>query len=325
MTATVRPAPAGEGGGGDHPDVDHETLSTVIADLATEQTTRGDADTALDIRLDTIEALGSLATDAEVAAAVAAHAGLADPHPVYLTPAEGNAAYDAAGAATAAQAAASSALSTHGTSGVHTAPQPPIIGSTATTAVAGNDARLTDTRTPTDASVTPAKFAASAVDPAAGVAGARTLGTGAQQAAAGTHTHAGSGANVVTAQESTDFTQAGSQATFTQLGTIAPSITLAAGSRLLVLLAGSISTSASDALDEMRLSIDSGATFVQLGRLGGDAFGINLAGHEVIAGLSAGAHTVKVEYKKAGGGTLYLRGSTQPQIERFRITLQEIP
>lgn len=40
--------------------------------------------------------------------------------------------------------------------------------------------------TPDDSSVTPAKFDASAIDPAAGVAGARTLGTGAQQAAAGT-------------------------------------------------------------------------------------------------------------------------------------------
>ena len=47
------------------------------------------------------------------------------------------------------------------------------------------DATTTNTRTPTDATVTPAKFAASAIDPAAGVAGARTLGTGAAQAAKG--------------------------------------------------------------------------------------------------------------------------------------------
>lgn len=38
-------------------------------------------------------------------AAVATHAGLSDPHPGYLTPAEGDAAYDALGAAAAAQAA----------------------------------------------------------------------------------------------------------------------------------------------------------------------------------------------------------------------------
>lgn len=61
----------------------------------------------------------TIATDAEVAAAVATHAGLADPHPGYLTPAEGNAAYDALGAAAAAQAAsdpagtAAAAVSAH--------------------------------------------------------------------------------------------------------------------------------------------------------------------------------------------------------------------
>lgn len=40
-------------------------------------------------------------------------------------------------------------LETHRTAAVHVQPQPPIIGATATTAVAGNDARLTDARTPT--------------------------------------------------------------------------------------------------------------------------------------------------------------------------------
>jgi hypothetical protein len=59
------------------------------------------------------------------------------------------------------------------------------LGTSATSAAAGNDARLSDTRTPTDASVTPAKFAASAIDPVAATAGARTLGTAATQAAAG--------------------------------------------------------------------------------------------------------------------------------------------
>lgn len=55
-------------------------------------------------------------------------------------------------------------------------------------AAAGNDSRLSDTRTPTDASVTPAKFASSAIDPVAATAGARTLGTGAQQALPGNAT-----------------------------------------------------------------------------------------------------------------------------------------
>lgn len=47
------------------------------------------------------------------AAAVAAHTALADPHPQYLTPAEGNAAYDALGAAAAAVSAHESDTTPH--------------------------------------------------------------------------------------------------------------------------------------------------------------------------------------------------------------------
>jgi hypothetical protein len=47
------------------------------------------------------------------------------------------------------------------------------------------DSRFTDQRTPLDGSVTGAKVAAAIKDPAASTAGLRTLGTGAQQAAAG--------------------------------------------------------------------------------------------------------------------------------------------
>lgn len=47
------------------------------------------------------------------AAAVAAHTALADPHPQYLTPVEGNAAYDALGAATAAVSAHESDTTPH--------------------------------------------------------------------------------------------------------------------------------------------------------------------------------------------------------------------
>lgn len=87
--------------------------------------------------------------------------------------------------ATSHQDGGTDEINVGGLSGVLADPQPPIIGATGTTAVAGNDARLTDTRTPTDGSVTPAKFHATAIDPAAGTAGARTLGTGAQQSCAG--------------------------------------------------------------------------------------------------------------------------------------------
>lgn len=69
------------------------------------------------------------------------------------------------------------------------------LGTGATQATAGNDSRLSDTRTPTDSSVTDAKVAAAAAiaesklnlasDAAAGTASRRTLGTGATQAAPG--------------------------------------------------------------------------------------------------------------------------------------------
>lgn len=62
--------------------------------------------------------------DYEPLGSVATHAGLPDPHPGYLTPAEGDAAYDPIGAAAAAQAAAEAtaagALSSHaGTASAH--------------------------------------------------------------------------------------------------------------------------------------------------------------------------------------------------------------
>lgn len=56
---------------------------------------------------------------------------------------------------------------------------------TGATYLNSDDASVTNTRTPTDGSVTPAKFNASAIDPAANVPGARTLGAGALQALPG--------------------------------------------------------------------------------------------------------------------------------------------
>ncbi len=81
-------------------------------------------------------------------------------------------------------------MSVAGLSGVLADPQPPIIGSTGTTAVAGNDARLTNARTPTAHATThqPGGTDAMAVDAVAGTGSLRTLGTGAQQAAAGNDT-----------------------------------------------------------------------------------------------------------------------------------------
>ena len=52
--------------------------------------------------------------DVGAAAAVGAHEALTDPHPQYLTPAEGDAAYDALGAAAAAVSAHTGATDPHG-------------------------------------------------------------------------------------------------------------------------------------------------------------------------------------------------------------------
>lgn len=83
------------------------------------------------------------------------------------------------------------------------------LGTGATQAAAGNDARLSDTRTPTDLSVTNAKVSATAAiaesklalasDAAAATASRRTLGTGALQAAAGNDSRFPAGADIVNA------------------------------------------------------------------------------------------------------------------------------
>jgi hypothetical protein len=74
-----------------------------------------------------------------------------------------------------------------GLSGVLADPQPPIIGSGATEAVAGNDSRLTNARTPT-AHATSHNSGGSdalAIDAAAGTGSLRTLGTSSTSACAG--------------------------------------------------------------------------------------------------------------------------------------------
>lgn len=134
--------------------------------------------------LDDARIPSGVARDAEVASAVTAHEALPDPHPVYLTQAEADALYKALGYVPD-WAEITGKPSTFA----------PIIGSGAADAVAGNDSRLTDTRTPTDGSVTNAKVNASAAiaesklslasDAAAGTASRRTLGTSATSAAAG--------------------------------------------------------------------------------------------------------------------------------------------
>lgn len=87
----------------------------------------------------------SIARDTEVSGAVSTHEAAGDPHPGYLTPTQGNAAYDAIGAATTAGSTAASALSGHASdsTAVHG------ITDTASLVLTG-DARLSDARTPVD-------------------------------------------------------------------------------------------------------------------------------------------------------------------------------
>lgn len=132
-------------------------------------------------------------------------------------------------------------------------------------------------------------------------------------------------ASQVVANQVTDFTQSGAQAAFLQLGDIAPSITVQQGSRVRATVSGQLSTTTPDDLTEVRLNVDNGASFVQLGRIAGHATGMNLTATALVAGLAPGAHSFKYEYKKPGAGTLNLRCTSQPAIERFAIILEEIP
>jgi hypothetical protein len=114
VTITVVEGSASSGGGGVS---DHGALTGLADDDHTQYHTdaRGDArywalstDLATQAELDThaadttsvhgIADTSALATDAEVAAAVSDHAAAANPHPTYLTQAEGDAAYEALGA-----------------------------------------------------------------------------------------------------------------------------------------------------------------------------------------------------------------------------------
>ncbi len=74
----------------------------------------------------------------------------------------------------------------------------------------------------------------------------------------------------------------------------------------------------------MRASIDSGASFLLLGRRNLAPEGGSLDSEEIVSGLSAGAHTVKLEFTKGGTGIFYIRGASQPTLERLVIILEEI-
>ncbi len=128
--------------------------------------------------------------------------------------------------------------------------------------------------------------------------------------------------NIVQAKQTSDFTVSGTVATMTQLGTIEPSITIAAGSRVRVRVSGVAGYDATPIT--MRASIDSGASFLLLGRRNLAPEGGSLDSEEIVSGLSAGAHTVKLEFTKGGTGILYIRGASQPTLERLVIILEEI-
>lgn len=184
--------------------------------------------------------IAGLETTSGAQTKVDTHAAAGDPHPGYLTAAEGTAAYDAIGAATSAVSTHAGLSDPHAgyrlesvpisaadvaadiatqaeldakvtdaiadgvttvapsqnavfdalalkaaTASLGTAATADKVAAGVTGVLDATDATTTNTRTPTDATVTPAKFAASAIDPSAATAGARTLGTGAAQATAG--------------------------------------------------------------------------------------------------------------------------------------------
>lgn len=148
------------------------------------------------------------------------------------------------------------------------------LGTGALQAAAGNDARLSDQRTPSDVSVTPAKFAASAIDPAAGTAGARTLGTSATQAAAGNDSRL-SDARTPTAHHTSHESGGSDAVTLAESQVTGLTTDLAAK----VAIAGSTSTGEQVA-----------PSFNASGKTGATAFPLILAGSTSSGAPSSGTH-----------------------------------
>lgn len=85
--------------------------SEVTAAVAAEATLARNADNLTSGTVADARIASTIARDSEVTAAISAHEGASDPHPGYLTAAEGNAAYDAAGAASTVNTALNNHLS----------------------------------------------------------------------------------------------------------------------------------------------------------------------------------------------------------------------
>jgi hypothetical protein len=168
------------------------------------------------------------------------------------------------------------------------------LGTSATSAAAGNDARLSDTRTPTDATVTPAKFAASAIDPVAGTAGARTLGTSATQAAAGNDSRL-SDARTPTAHAASHGSGGSDPVTLAESQVTNLTTDLAAK----VALAGSTSTGEQVA-PSFKASGKTGATASPLVLAGSTTSGAPASGAHIV-GEIAGDATGKLWYCTAAG------------------------
>lgn len=146
-------------------------------------------------------------TPAEGAALITAHEAAGNPHPVYLTDAEGDALF-----LTPAEAdAAFSAL-------LHAAQHQN--GGGDEISVAGLSGLLADAQTPVAHATShqPGGSDAMAVDAVAATGSLRTLGTGAQQAAPGNHTHAGGTAFEMTTVEKDLGATARRSGTFTITG-----------------------------------------------------------------------------------------------------------
>lgn len=170
------------------------------------------------------------------------------------------------------------------------------LGTGATQAAAGNDARLSDTRTPTDGSVTNAKVDAAAAiaetklslasDAAAGTASRRSLGSGATQAAAGNHAHSGTYVPLSTIDAAGDLLVGDADNSVTRL---------AKGSALQVLRVNAGATA-------LEYATSSGASTTAVFGDGADGV-VNFDGTTTVLGLapSSGVYTLTRDIYLAGG------------------------
>lgn len=185
------------------------------------------------------------------------------------------------------------------------------------------DARLSDQRVPTDASVTSAKVAAGAAiaesklslasDAAAGTASRRTLGTAALQAAAGNHGHGGPAGIIAVARMTASVTGT----TTVAVTLLTSTFTVAAGRRTSVeMYASGVSCTAVGDVVEMTVLVDGAVRQIAYVVQAIANRQAELTPRAVLDGLASGAHDAVVRIVRVvGSGNVNVTASAAQPAE----------